>query len=225
MDETTNSITFNRSAEVGELMDALAKAQGEFSAATKDTANPFYNSKYADLATIIGAVRPSLAKHGIAFFHTVASDLERQTASATAHIYKGNQFVSATLEVPALGKARDGKDRFDAQTIGAAQTYCRRYTAAPLLGIAQEDDDGNMVARDDARKVQSRAAEQEAKYAEWDAAFSDADTVDEFNQFILPLMKERGSEFIKAAAKVAKDRGYKPNRATGLYEVTEGGHA
>ncbi len=225
---------FDRSPQVGELMEALAKAQGEFDAATKSAANPYYNSKYADLATIIGAARPALAKHGIAFFHTVGSDLERQTASATAYLFKGDQFISAALEVPAVGKAKDGKDRFDAQTIGAAQTYCRRYTAAPLLGIAQEDDDGNMVVRDDARKVQGRTTpaqavdappaitpEMERQYSIWKDAFAEADTVEKFNEQVLPLMKEKGKDFIKAAAQIAKERGYIPNRATGLYEVKQ----
>lgn len=206
-------------------MAALAKAQGEYAAATKESANPYYNSKYADLATIIAATRPALAKNGIALFHTVSSDLERQTASATAYLFHGDQYISAALEIPAVGKAKDGKDRFDAQTIGAAQTYCRRYTAAPLLGIAQEDDDGNTVVRDDARKIQNRASSNHDPDPEWAEAFAEADTVEKFNAQILPLMKERGNDFIKAAAAVAKERGYKPNRTTGLYESKEGATA
>ena len=147
-----NEVSFDRSEDVGELMTALAKAQGAFEAATKDSANSFYDSRYADLATIIKASRKPLSENGIAMFHSVSADLERQTASATAYLFLGNQFISASLEIPAVGKSKDNKDRFDAQTIGAAQTYCRRYTIAPLLGIAQEDDDGNTVARDDAKK-------------------------------------------------------------------------
>jgi hypothetical protein len=145
--------TSDRSEKVGELMVALAKAQGEYDKATKDSSNPYYNSKYADLASITGAVRAAFSKHGIAIVQQVSADLERQTAGATTFLYFGEQWVSTTCELPAVGKSKDGKDRFDAQTIGAAQTYARRYTLSPLASVAPEDDDANSIVRDDARKV------------------------------------------------------------------------
>jgi hypothetical protein len=52
----------------------------------------------------------------------------------------------------------------------------------------------------------------------WLTAFADAATLDEFNQYIVPLMKERGREFIVASAEEAKRRGYTADRATGLYK-------
>jgi hypothetical protein len=146
--------TSERSQKVGELMTALAKAQGEYDKATKDSKNPFYNSKYADLASITGAVRAAFSSNGIAIVQTVAADLERQTAGATTFLYFGEQWVSTSCELPAVGQGKDGKDRFDAQTIGAAQTYARRYTLSPLASVAPEDDDANIIKRDDARKVE-----------------------------------------------------------------------
>jgi hypothetical protein len=168
--------TSNRSEKVGELMTALAKAQGEYDKAVKDSSNPFYNSKYADLASVTNAVRASFSKHGIAIVQQVSADLERQTAGATTFLYFGEQWVSTTCELPAVGtvKVKDAtgkvvgeKDRFDAQTIGAAQTYARRYTLSPLASVAPEDDDANMIVRDDARKTanapQGTTARQDAQ--------------------------------------------------------------
>ena len=159
--------TSERSQKVGELMTALAKAQGEYDKAVKDSSNPFYNSKYADLASVTGAVRSAFSKHGIAIVQQVSADLERQTAGATTFLYFGEQWVSTTCELPAVGKSKDGKDRFDAQTIGAAQTYARRYTLSPLASVAPEDDDANMIVRDDARKTanapQGTTARQDAQ--------------------------------------------------------------
>jgi len=188
------AITFDRSADVGDLMIALAKAQGEYESATKDSNNPYYNSKYADLATIIAAVRPSLSKNGIAFIHTVTADLERQTAGATAYLFHGNQYISASCELPAVGKSKDGKDRFDAQTIGAAQTYARRYSGAPLLGIAQEDDDGNSIVRDDSRKVERKVAPNQAssETQEWAEAAAECLTLEAGNALV-NLARERAS--------------------------------
>jgi hypothetical protein len=141
----------DRSEHIGELVAALAKAQGEFGSALKDSDNPYYNSKYADLSSVINAVRPALSKHGIALVQTSEADLERQTASVTTSLHCGEQWISCTAEAPATGKGKKSLDdpaaptRFDVQTIGAVWTYLRRYTLQGLVGVPAEDDDGNSV--------------------------------------------------------------------------------
>ena len=72
----------NRSDTVATLMGALAKAQAEFTSAFKESKNPAYpGATYADLASVIGASRPALNKHGIALVQIDESDLERQVGS------------------------------------------------------------------------------------------------------------------------------------------------
>jgi hypothetical protein len=142
-----------RSEQIGDLIASLAKAQMEFGTATKDSDNPYYGSKYADLAAVINAVRPALSKHSIALMQFNEADLERQTASVTTSLHHGEQFISITAEAPAVGKG--GKDKyegnsepkikFDVQTIGAAWSYLRRYTLQAITGLASEDDDGNSL--------------------------------------------------------------------------------
>ncbi len=51
------------SQDISQLALALSKAQGELTPALKDSANPFFKSKYADLASIIEAGKGPLAKH------------------------------------------------------------------------------------------------------------------------------------------------------------------
>jgi hypothetical protein len=140
-----------RSEQIGELVTALAKAQLEFTSAVKDSDNPYYNSKYADLNAVINAVRPALNKHGIAMMHNLESDLERQVAIVTVGLYCGEQFMEIEVEAPATGKGKKEADdmkaptRFDVQTIGAAWTYLRRYSLQAICGLASEDDDGNAL--------------------------------------------------------------------------------
>src|SRR6478736_6476225 len=55
-----------RSAQWGDLMTALAKAQGEVKGAKKDSENPHFKSSYADLASVWDAIREPFAKHGLA---------------------------------------------------------------------------------------------------------------------------------------------------------------
>jgi hypothetical protein len=234
--ETESGGFMDRSEHIGELVAALAKAQGEFGSALKDSDNPYYNSKYADLSSVINAVRPALSKHGIALVQTSEADLERQTASVTTSLHCGEQWISCTAEAPAIGKGRKAPDepaaltRFDVQTIGAVWTYLRRYTLQGLVGVPAEDDDGNSVVGNNnpiptkqmAPKFSPRKPEPpEQASGEWTDALAEADTLEKFNVQVVPLMKEKGNDFIKFAAAIAKQRGYKPNRATGLYEMSE----
>jgi len=146
-----------RSENIGDLVAALAAAQLEFGVASKDSVN-YYSCKYADIAAVISAVRPALNKQGIALTAIPDQDLERQTASMTIMLAKGEQFLGLETEAPAVGKTRDGsKDRFDIQTLSAVWTYLRRTGTSALCGLAQEDDDdGNAVVQDQSRPVAPR---------------------------------------------------------------------
>ena len=134
----------NRSDSIAGLTAALAKAQAEFQPAFKETTNPAFGERgrYADLSSIIGAVRPSLNKHGVVLMQFTDSDLERQTASVTTSLHFGDEWISVEAEAPAIGRG----DKFDIQSIGACWTYLRRYTLQSLVGVAaEEDDDGNSL--------------------------------------------------------------------------------
>ena len=152
-----------RSEKIGELIGALAKAQAEFTPSVKDSSNPYYNSKYADLSAVLGAVRPSLNKHEIFVTHNLESDLERQVAIVTVGLYHHEQFIEVTVEAPAVGRAKKEEfgagsgTKFDVQTLGAAWTYLRRYTLQAICGLASEDDDGNSLQNDN-KPIQKRTA-------------------------------------------------------------------
>jgi len=144
-----------RSEQIGDLVAALAKAQGEFTAALKESINPSFGEarkyRYADLASNIGAVRPALSKNGIALLQFDGSDLERQTASVTTALHYGEQFISMTAEAPAVG--RNG---FDVQSLGACWTYLRRYTLQALCGLASEDDDASELSGTDNKPIPAK---------------------------------------------------------------------
>lgn len=217
-----------RSAEIGGLISALAKAQSEFGAATKDvTSNAFSGRayKYADLASNISAVRPALSKNGIALMQFNEADLERQTAKVTTSLHHGEQFISETAEAPATG--RNG---FDVQSIGACWTYLRRYTLQALCGLASEDDDASSLAGVENKPIPQAAPKKAAGPTEddfkmWTEAFAECPEIDEWNKLIVPMMKERadhpqyGRQFIIAAAEEAKRRGYVGDRTTGAYKL------
>jgi len=131
---------FRTSAEIVEIAAALVAAQGEFGAAIKDSANPAYRSKYADLSSCIEATQKALNKNGIAVLQ--APQLDGQMVTITTRLqHKSGQWYESDLTLPAVQR-----DRFDAQSVGSAITYGRRYSLQAILNLATADDDGNAAS-------------------------------------------------------------------------------
>jgi hypothetical protein len=63
------------SPEIHEIANALSLAQGDIKPASKDSTNPHFRSKYADMASVIEAVREPLAKHGLSVVQEMRSAL------------------------------------------------------------------------------------------------------------------------------------------------------
>lgn len=120
------------------LYAALAAAQMEMGRALKDSTNPAFKSKYADLASVCDACMPALNKHGIAVLQPVFDDESgRYVKTIFVHGDSGEQ---TECRVPLIV----GKQ--DMQGYGSAVTYGRRYGLMGMAGIAPEDDDGNAAA-------------------------------------------------------------------------------
>ncbi len=126
------------SDEIKDLSAALAKAQGELENAAKNATNPHFRNNYADLATIINVVRPVMSKHGLALTQHPAF-AEGMVHVTTLLSHSSGQWMQSCVSSP-VGKV-------DAQGVGSAITYCRRYSLAAIAGISQEDDDGNAASR------------------------------------------------------------------------------
>lgn len=124
--------------EAETLLGALAKVLPELEAAKKNAANPAFKqngktSKYADLGSVLEAIRP-IADHGL-WFRQVAHESEAGVCVETFYIGHGEELSAGRMFVPA--------DRANAQGYGSAQTYARRYGLQLAFGLATEDDDGN----------------------------------------------------------------------------------
>lgn len=134
----------NRSQNIGELAKALAAAQGQMEAARKDTKNPFYGKSYSTLAACWDAVRDQLANNGLAVSQLPFEDGDR-IGVETILMHSSDQWVSSSLSMtPVREKKGEGFiAAYDPQAAGSTITYLRRYSLAAIVGIAQEDDDGN----------------------------------------------------------------------------------
>lgn len=136
------------------LVAALARAQAEFPPIQKNHTNPHFRSRYADLSDVLGAVRPVLAKHGIAVVQQCRWSGD-QYELVTALLF-GKDRIESCLPFPVDAKPQD---------MGSRLTYLRRYALAALVGVAAEDDDdGNaaQTAQPARKKVQATVTETKA---------------------------------------------------------------
>lgn len=122
----------NCSEHINELACALAKAQGLITGALKESANPFFKSKYADLAACWDACRKPLSENGLAVIQTPEVD-EVSVGVTTLLVHASGQWMRCRLSVIP-------KD-FTPQSVGSCVTYLRRYSLAAMVGLAQVDDD------------------------------------------------------------------------------------
>jgi len=121
------------------IASALAKAQMNMGTALKQSSNPHFKSKYADLSSVMDACLPALNEAGIAVIQpTGEDDHGRFVETILIHGESGEQLG---CRVPLIVQKND------MQGYGSAVTYARRYGLMTMAGIAPEDDDGNAAAK------------------------------------------------------------------------------
>ncbi len=128
----------NKSEAINELATALAKAQAKIRGAIKDTANPFFKSKYADLAAVWDVAREPLASNGLSVSQLPSTHGDLVQLD-TILMHASGQWIASSLAVKPMKQ--------DPQGVGSALTYLRRYSFSAMVGVAQEDDDGNAATK------------------------------------------------------------------------------
>jgi len=117
-----------KSEQINELAKALSVAQGAMFGAKKESANPFFKSRYADLGSVWDAIRKPLSDNGLSIVQTVDGD-----RLVTILMHGSGQWIDSSYPITA-------KDN-SPQAIGSALTYARRYALAAIVGVYQTDDD------------------------------------------------------------------------------------
>ena len=117
---------------------ALAAAQTTMGKALKQSSNPHFKSKYADLGNVMDACLPALNAVGIAVIQPTGEDeFGRYVETRLIH---GDSGEGLSCRVPLI------VNKNDMHGYGSAVTYARRYGLMAMAGIAPEDDDGNAAA-------------------------------------------------------------------------------
>lgn len=147
----------NTSEQVDKIFPALIKAQSEMGNAKKGTVNPFFKSKYADLAEIIEVSKSVLTENGLGVIQSPGGNGNTVTVTCRI-IHVSGQWIEDVITLNAI--------KNDPQAIGSAITYGRRYQLAALFNIAQEDDDGNSASDGNRDTGNSKPSAQPSNKAE-----------------------------------------------------------
>lgn len=142
---------------LNELATALAKAQAEIEIAGRKETNPFFKSKYADLAELIKVSRPALTKNGLAVMQQITTDQDAMTWLHTLLVHTSGQWIESRMRIIPT--------KNDPQSFGSCVSYLRRYCYGALLNIAvaDEDDDAE-AAMYDQRQVMAKGTALNTKY-------------------------------------------------------------
>lgn len=130
------------------IHSAMARAFAEIEGATKSANNPHFKSKYADLTSVIEAIKPALVANGLFFTQHPVPSQGGVTVRTWLHHASGDSLDLGELFVPA--------NKNDAQAYGSALTYARRYALVTAFGVPVEDDDGNAASRGQERSGTNR---------------------------------------------------------------------
>jgi hypothetical protein len=122
----------NHSESISKLSTALVAFHSKMGKVSKDSVNPYFNSKYASLSTILSAVTPVLTEAGLSIVQMPTGENELQTTL----IHSSGEWISSTMKLAPI--------KSDPQAQGSAITYARRYAVGAILSLnIDEDDDAN----------------------------------------------------------------------------------
>jgi hypothetical protein len=130
----------NQSETIGKLAEALCKAQAVIEGAKKDSNNPFFRSKYADLASVWDACRKPLTDNGLSIVQSPVFVPEHPDMIGldTRLCHSSGEWLEGRIVMKPV--------KSDPQSYGSCLTYLRRYSLQSLVSVCPEDDDGNLAS-------------------------------------------------------------------------------
>lgn len=124
----------NHSETLGELFSAMSKAQAAIKKAKRNKKNIHLKNEYADLESVLDAVRPMLSKHGLAVVQQpICTDGHAGVITWVGHA--SGEWMSHELVLPMGGRGSNLT-----QQAGAAISYARRYALSSIFAVAVGDD-------------------------------------------------------------------------------------
>jgi len=128
---------FQQSEQIDQIAAALADMQSDMEGIFKESKNPVFGSRYAELSKVWNAFQRVGPGHGLSVVQIPGHfDGHARTMTLSVRLlHSSGQWLGGEMSMPL--------SRADAHAYGSACTYARRYSLAALVGICPHDDDGN----------------------------------------------------------------------------------
>jgi hypothetical protein len=176
------------STEIKDIAAALSKLQAENKGAELEAVNPFFKSKYSTLKDVWDSIRESVGRNGLAILQDVTTK-DTCVSVTTLVTHSSGQWIEfGPLEVPFAKK--------DAQAVGSAISYAKRYALSAAVGVVSgiEDDDGN-----DAMPKQSAPAKVFISREQMETLIGIIGSDDEYRETLLAFYKIKTLAEIEAS--------------------------
>lgn len=140
------------------FLKKIADLKKETGKLSKDSKNPFFNSKYFDINQLLEHLEPILDSKNLLVLQPI---IDGKVYSKIIDLESGES-IESFIDLP---------QNNDPQKIGSAITYFRRYSLQSLLGLQAEDDDGNKASSNNqsnsAKSTKNEQADAQAKEKPW----------------------------------------------------------
>jgi hypothetical protein len=141
------------SENINELAKAMSEAQKNMKPASKDAVNPYFKSKYSNISSVWEAIRGPITDNGLTVWQDVIT-CDKTVSVSTRIVHHSGQWVEFGPLVIPLAK-------LDAQVIGSATSYAKRYALCAAIGVvSDDDDDGNLASSKMAQPQQQQQPQQ-----------------------------------------------------------------
>jgi len=125
------------SENIDQVITALSQAQGQFPSAKKAATSNW--GKYSDISAIIDCIREPFQENNLALIQAPSNPEGQDGVTVTTRVaHKSGQWLEDEFTMRI-------SDRATPHQYGGLITYMRRYSAAAMLGLAQEDDDADSM--------------------------------------------------------------------------------
>jgi hypothetical protein len=122
-----------KSEKIGKIAKGLAIFQSQIGTIKKGEINPFFKSKYADLPSILEAIKEPLENSGLSYAQ-FPSEKGLETI-----VMCEDEWIQSVYPL--------NPTKNDPQGVGSAITYARRYSLCSIFGLSVDDDDGNAASK------------------------------------------------------------------------------
>lgn len=124
------------SESIKQIAPAIVTVQANIKMALKESTNPHFKSKFANLESVWDACRDQLKEVQLAVIQTF-SVVDGKSCLDTTLLHSSGEWIMGTQLLNEIKQ--------DPQATASASTYARRYGLAAILGIIQTDDDGEQA--------------------------------------------------------------------------------